>query len=351
MAPATVEDRMSAPRYRSLLLQIVVIAALLALVALVVSGVVPGSGGRLQQISVGWVAVAAVVELLACAAYAWLFHGVFSHGAYRVGRRRSAEIGIGELAGYAITPTGAGGPALRYWALLRGGMPFAVAMTRSVVHAVVFQIPYVVASVLLGLCALAGIGGEHAPTPLALAPIGLVALTGLFVVGIWRTAQRGPRAQSQPRSRWRRIGREVIEAVPAGLRDTPRRLGAQPTLPLGSIGYWAADCAVLVLSFAAVHGSAPIAVIVLAYMLGQLGNALPLPGGVGGVEPAMLGVLTSCGVDPALGGAAVVLYRFVSLGLQSVCGALAIAMLIPDLNRPGTHPEPTPSPRPEPATA
>ncbi len=33
----------------------------------------------------------------------------------------------------------------------------------------------------------------------------------------------------------------------------------------------------------AAHGCALRGVIVLAYMLGQLGNALPLPGGVGGV--------------------------------------------------------------------
>ena len=70
-----------------------------------------------------------------------------------------------------------------------------------------------------------------------------------------------------------------------------------------------------------------------AYMLGQLGNSLPLPGGVGGVEPVMLGVITSSGVDLGLGAAAVVLYRFVSLGVQSVAGAVAISTLIPALQR------------------
>jgi uncharacterized protein (TIRG00374 family) len=98
-----------------------------------------------------------------------------------------------------------------------------------------------------------------------------------------------------------------------------------------AIGYWVCDCGVLIVSFRAVHGSAPIGVIVLAYMLGQLGNALPLPGGVGAVEPAMLGVLTSSGVNLALGAAAVVLYRFVSLGLQAILGAIAVSTLIPSL--------------------
>jgi uncharacterized protein (TIRG00374 family) len=90
---------------------------------------------------------------------------------------------------------------------------------------------------------------------------------------------------------------------------------------------------VLVAAFHAVHGSAPLGVIVLAYMLGQLGNALPLPGGVGAIEPAMLGVLTASGVDLELGAAAVILYRFVSLGIQAAAGAIAVSTLAPALQR------------------
>jgi uncharacterized membrane protein YbhN (UPF0104 family) len=74
-------------------------------------------------------------------------------------------------------------------------------------------------------------------------------------------------------------------------------------------------------------------VIVLAYMLGQLGNALPLPGGVGGVEPLTVGVLTASGVDTGIAAAAIVLYRFISLGIQGTLGAAAVATLIPALRR------------------
>ena len=69
--------------------------------------------------------------------------------------------------------------------------------------------------------------------------------------------------------------------------------------------------------------------IVLGYMLGQLGNALPLPGGVGGVEPVMLGVLTASGVGAAVGAAAIVCYRAIALGVQSALGAIAFATLAP----------------------
>ena len=68
-------------------------------------------------------------------------------------------------------------------------------------------------------------------------------------------------------------------------------------------------------------------------MLGQLGNALPLPGDVGGVEPLTVGVLTASGVDTGLAGAAIVLYRFIALGIHGTLGAAAVATLIPALRR------------------
>lgn len=317
-----------ATRRRSTGLQLLATAVLLGAVAAVVAGLVPGSSARLQHASARWIAVGGVMELGACAAYAWLFHGIFSHGRYTLRPRLGAQIGLGELAGFAITPTGAGGPALRLWALRRTGMPLSVVVGRSVVHGITLQIPYVLVALVLGLGAVLGIGGAHAGTPLALAPIGVV----LGAAALALLAARVARRPAHPQRRWARIGRETLVAAAAGVRETPRRLRGEPRLLAASIGYWAGDCGALVIAFTAAHGSAPLGVIVLAYMLGQLGNALPLPGGVGGVEPAMLGVLTSSGVALGLGAAAVVLYRFVSLGLQSIAGAVAASSLIPSLS-------------------
>jgi uncharacterized membrane protein YbhN (UPF0104 family) len=133
------------------------------------------------------------------------------------------------------------------------------------------------------------------------------------------------------------MAREVVLVVPDGLAEAPSRI-RKPGALLGAIGFWAGDCGVFVAAFHAARGSAPIGVIVLAYMLGQLGNALPLPGGVGGVEPLMLSVLTASGVESGLGAAAIVLYRFISLGTQGVLGALAVGTLVPALRR--TPPQP-----------
>jgi uncharacterized membrane protein YbhN (UPF0104 family) len=312
-------------RRRSALLQAALLAALLAAVALVIAGLVPGSGRRLEDAAPGWIAVEVVLELIALTSYALLFHGVFSYRRYRLGYVRAAQIAIGELGAFVVVPTGAGGPALRIWALLRSGFPFAVVMTRSVVHAVIFNLPYILAALVLGTTVAFGLGAGHAPLAVALAPLGVVAVAVAVAIAAttFARAHRIP-----PRPRWRRTGWDVVQAVPDGLRELPTRL-REPLLLLVAAGYWAGDCGVLIAAFHAVHGSAPIGVIVLAYMLGQLGNSLPLPGGVGGVEPIMLGVLTASGVDVGLAAAAVLLYRFVSLGLQAAGGAVAVATLIP----------------------
>jgi uncharacterized membrane protein YbhN (UPF0104 family) len=316
------EERRSG-RGGSLALQAAVLLVLLGAVVVVIAGIVPGSGQRLRHASAGWIGVQLIVEVIACSTYAVLFHGVFSDGEYRIGQVRAAQIALGELGAFVIVPTGAGGPALRIWALMRSGMPFRTVMTRSVIHAVIFNLPYILAAILLGISVALGFGPGHAPLAVALAPLGLVIAAGTFAVAATRFART---RRAQPRERWRRLGRDAIQAIPAGLRELPARL-RRPGLVLGAVGYWSGDCAVLVFAFHAAHGSAPVGVIVLAYMLGQLGNALPLPGGVGGVEPILLGVLTASGVNPGLGAAAVILYRFVSLGVQAVAGAIAAATL------------------------
>ena len=316
-------------RRRSLLLQTLFVVVLLAALAVAIAGLVPGSGRRLQHAAPGWIGVAVLLELAALLSYAVLFHGVFSYGAYRLGYIRAAQIGLGELGAFVVVPTGAGGPALRIWALMRGEMRFAVVMTRSVIHIAIFNLPYLLAALGLGASVALGIGPGHAPLLVALAPLAVVAVGLMVAAGAIAYSRARPQP---PRSRWRRIGWEVMAAVPNGVRELPGRL-RRPFLVLSAAGYWACDCAVLVAAFHAAHGSAPIGVIVLAYMLGQLGNALPLPGGVGGTEPIMLGVLTASGVDLGLGAAAILLYRLVSLGLQALAGTVAVATLIPALRR------------------
>ncbi len=96
---------------------------------------------------------------------------------------------------------------------------------------------------------------------------------------------------------------------------------------LGAVAYRGFDIGVLWASFHAFGHSPPGAVLVMSYCIGQLGNALPLPGGVGGVEGGMIGAFLAFGVPAHLAVIAVLAYRTISYWLPTVPGAIAYAGL------------------------
>ena len=60
------------------------------------------------------------------------------------------------------------------------------------------------------------------------------------------------------------------------------------------------DVAMLGVCFAAFgHDVPPAGVLLVAYIIGQLGSLIPIPGGIGGVDGGLIGTLVLYGVDPA----------------------------------------------------
>ncbi|MDX6649328.1 MAG: putative heme transporter [Solirubrobacteraceae bacterium] len=316
--------------WRSALLRAAIAVAAFAALGYLAIRLVPGSGARLADASPGWIAVCIALELVACAGFAACFWATFSYAPNFVSRSRCAQIALGELAAFAVVPTGAAAPLIRLWALRGGGMPLRTIFVRSVVHGPLLNVPYATAALLLGLGVVVGAGPGRAPLAVALAPIGIVAVAVAAATAITLAGRR--RRQSLDVRGWRRIAREAATIVPEGLRQIPAR-ARHPAAIGGALVWWAGDCAVLWAAFHAVGASPNVAVVALGYMLGQLGTTLPLPGGVGGVEPIMLGVLVASGVEADVGAAAIVVYRAVALGLQSALGAVALSLLIPSVRR------------------
>jgi uncharacterized protein (TIRG00374 family) len=311
-------------------LRVAFVLALFAAVVFAVEQFVPGAGHRLARANAAWLAASVGLEILALASYALLFHAVFARAPQELAARRSAQIALGELGAFAMLPTGIGGPVLRLWALRASGMPLRTVVVRSLSHAGVFNAPYLLAALVLGLGVSLRLLPGHAPVLTALAPAGVVLVAFMIVLG----AAALSRAQFlRQNGVWRTRIRLALTTVPDGVRD----LGAairRPSAPLGALGWWVGDCAALWAAFHACGGAPSLTVLILAYMLGQLGTALvPLPGGIGGVEPLMLGIFVASGVDIGLGAAAIVCYRAVSLGAQGAAGALAFTTLTADLGR------------------
>ncbi len=89
----------------------------------------------------------------------------------------------------------------------------------------------------------------------------------------------------------------------------------------------ALDLAALAAAFAAVGSPPPVGVLALAYVVGQLGGLIPLPGGVGGADGGLIAALALYGTPLAPAVAAVLAYRAFQLGLPAVVGALAVIRL------------------------
>src|SRR2546423_777767 len=122
--------------------------------------------------------VAVALEVMSLTGYAALFHAVFSRDPVRLSRSRSAQVAVGELGGFALVPTGLGGPALRFWALRRSGMSLRTLIVRTIAHAPIFNVPYVAAAIVLGAAALLHLGSGRAPVALAVAPAAPALLAG-----------------------------------------------------------------------------------------------------------------------------------------------------------------------------
>ncbi len=106
---------------------------------------------------------------------------------------------------------------------------------------------------------------------------------------------------------------------------------------VGSLAYMAFDIAALGAAFAATSSVPTFGTLVLAYLIGQLGNLIPLPGGIGGTEGALIGVFALYGVSLTEASAAVLLYRLFQLFIPALLGVPAFVLLRRTLMR-ADHP-------------
>jgi uncharacterized protein (TIRG00374 family) len=91
--------------------------------------------------------------------------------------------------------------------------------------------------------------------------------------------------------------------------------------------WWAFDIAVLWAAFHAFGPVPPVAILVLGYFLGLLGNAIPFLGSLGGVDGGMIAALLALGAEPGTTVVAVIVYRLISCWLPALPGVLAFVQL------------------------
>jgi uncharacterized membrane protein YbhN (UPF0104 family) len=305
------------------------IAALGVLVAIFL--LAPGLGevrDRLASASPGWLALAVAFEALSFTSYVVMFGPIFCTG---LTWRRSWQIGGSELAMGSLVPaSGAGGLALGAWVLHRGGMGGERIARRSVAFFLIKSGVNFLAVAVLGAALALGLFGPELSLWLTAFPAAVAALALAAAAAIPRL---GPGHPAGPEaSRLRRGVRAARLALVDGTAEALQivRSGNRRVLA-GSVGYWAFDNAVLWATFHAFGFSPPLTVILIGYLIGQLGGLLPIPGGIGGIDGGLIGTLIVYGAPAVSAAAAVFAYRLILFWLPLVVGAVAFAALRRDM--------------------
>ena len=318
---------------RHLLVRAAELGAVIAVVVIAISAL-PGLDevrARLEGADPVWVVAIAVAELGSCAGYLLVFRSTFCTS---MSWGLSYDIAMAELAANSLLPSGgAGGLALGVWALRQAGMPTAHIARRTVAFFVVTSAANFVVLILVGIGVFVGILAGKGSAVLTLVPALITALGALLVVLSPRLLRGvGARGKGSARGGWRgRVAtafRSSLEAVADGV-DQATLLLRQHSLGVivGSLAYMAFDIAALGFGFAAVAAVPAFGTLVLGYLIGQLGNLVPLPGGIGGTEGALIGVFALYGVDVADATAAVLVYRLFQLAIPALLGTPAFLLL------------------------
>lgn len=310
--------------------------ALIAIALLVLIVVLaPGLGevrDLLAKASPGWIALAIVFEALSFASYIVMFSPIFCRG---LSWNRSWQIGGSELAMGSLVPaSGAGGLALGAWVLHEGGLDPDQIARRSVAFFLIKSSVNFVAVAVIGLLMFFGLFGGDQPVALTLVPA-LMAIAAIALVLV--IPRFGPGEDpAECETRVRRWSAAVRKAVITGTAESIE-IGRTRNVRviIGAIGYWAFDNAVLWASFHAFGFTPDISIVLMGYLIGQLGGLLPIPGGIGGIDGGLIGTLIVYGAPAAVTAAAVLAYRIVLFWMPLIVGGIAFVLLRRDMPRNG----------------
>jgi uncharacterized membrane protein YbhN (UPF0104 family) len=321
--PEPLPRELEGKRLRRRAIQVAILLTVLGLVA----WFAPGLGevrDRFAEAAPGWLLLAVALELFSCLSYVLMFKPIFCR---RMSWRTAYELGMSELAVGSIVPaSGAGGLALGAWALRKGGMPPDEIARHTVAFFVLKSMVNFVAVVVVGFAMWLGVGPEVSPL-LTLLPavLALITLAAVPAIGVIAATRR-------PKQRWLAA---ATAALGDGVREAGRVLARRDWRVIaGSIGYWAFDNAVIWACFKAFGESPAITLVLMGYLIGQLGGLLPIPGGIGGIDGGLIGALIVYGLPAAATAAAVFAYRVILFWLPLIVGGIAFTRLRKGLEDP-----------------
>jgi uncharacterized membrane protein YbhN (UPF0104 family) len=205
-------------------------------------------------------------------------------------------------------------------------MPAERIARRSVAFLLIKSSVNFVAVAVIGTLMAIGLLGPHRSLLLTALPAALSVIAIALVIAV---PQLGPGSEPPPGAS--RIGRWLHSARSALITGTAEAVqigrSRDPLVLIGAFGYWAWDNAVLWATFHAVGANVPLSIVLMGYLIGQLGGLLPIPGGVGGIDGGLIGTLVVYGAPAGVTVAAVLAYRLILFWLPLLGGIVAFLSL------------------------
>jgi uncharacterized membrane protein YbhN (UPF0104 family) len=283
-------------------------------------------GGMLKRIEDGdplWLALGVGIEAFSFIGYVVLVKEIFGPHAPRLNWSAAIEITFGGVVATRLfSAAGAGGIAFTTWALRAAGMATRTAAEMIAAFLAIMYLPYVLACIFGGLGGGApaavvwvgvglGIVALGAAAAITLVPGDLERRTRRMAAGHGRGARLAARAASIPE-----VAGKAARTAAGMVRERPALVG-------WALLWWAADVAVLDVCFRAFGQAPALGVLILGYFLGHIGNLVPVPGGIGGVEGGMVGVFVACGMPISLAIVGTIAYQLISTWLPVAPGLAA----------------------------
>jgi uncharacterized membrane protein YbhN (UPF0104 family) len=275
---------------------------------------------RIEEGDPLWLALGVGIEAFSFVGYIVLTKEVFGPEAPRLNWAAATEITFGGVVATRLfSAGGAGGIAFTAWALVAAGMAARTAAKMISAFLAIMYLPYVLALVF-------GTLGGGVPDAVMWVSIGIGAsalLAAAALTFIPGDLERRARRLAAGHGRFARVfarAATVPEIAGQASRTALRLLRRRPALLGWALRWWAADVAVLAVCFRAFGEMPALGVLILGYFLGHIGNLVPVPGGIGGVEGGMVGVFVACGVPLSLAVVATIAYQAISTWLPVAPG-------------------------------
>ncbi len=264
---------------------------------------------QISEMSPAWVLAAIALELGSCLSYVIVFRRFFPEPPPAVSRR-VAWIAMG--AGAVLPGGNISSAAATGWLLRRHGIGTQRLLGRCAALLCLLTAFGFLVNGLAGVLLLAGVSDGphdllHTGGPI-LVSIAVLSSAALLAIGTRRVGEGAPRP---------------VRGIAAGLEGAWRSVGAPHWRLLGTAGFLCLDMAALWATCAATGHPIGFLALAIAYCIGYLTTAVPIPAGLGVLDAGLTASLALYGMSPSAAVGAVLVYHAIAIWVPGVGGLAA----------------------------